>query len=139
MANLSITASQVSAGSGASETSAIASVAITAGQAVYLTATGQLALADANVSAVEAAAAGIATSTASGAGQRVFYVTEGPVTLGAGAAPAAGQPYVVSATAGAICPDADITSTQYYRPLCTGIGNNQVFVSIPSFTPVVHA
>jgi hypothetical protein len=53
VADLSVTAAQVSAGAAATVAHTVAAVAITAGQTVYTNASGQLALADANVTVAE--------------------------------------------------------------------------------------
>lgn len=129
MADLSITATQV-LGVG-SYTSQVhdAGAAITAGQALYLDSSNDWQLADANVSATEAAAIGIALN-GGGVGQPVKAITAGCVNLGAGAAAAAGEVYVVSATAGSIAADGDIGTGLYKTILGVGIGSNQVQLSI---------
>jgi hypothetical protein len=137
VADLSVTAAQVSAGAAATVAHTVAAVAITAGQTVYTNASGQLALADANVTVAEVTNVSIAVNTAA-AGQYCAHVTNGPVVYGAGAAPAAGAIYVVSATAGGICPEGDITSGQWMKPVGVGTGSNTVWVST-GMPPVQHA
>lgn len=123
MADLSVTASQVLPGlesAGATFANGTAGASITAGQAVYLdTAAGTYKLADANDSTATAVVAGIALHAAS-TGQPLRIQTAGPLTIGAGAAPAVGMIYAVSATAGGIAPQADLTTG--HRTSIIGVG-----------------
>jgi hypothetical protein len=113
MADLSITAASVVAGQGAVIENGIAGAAITAGQWVYLdsTTTGRYQLAD-NNSATAAArvARGVALNGAAN-GQPLAIAKGGPVTIGATLTP--GVAYYLSATAGGICPVADLTTGSY--------------------------
>ena len=81
MAELTITETGVVAQSTAKVGSAAAGATITQGQSVYLDANGDLQLAS-NASALLAPAIGIALS-AGASGTLVFYVSEGPMALGA--------------------------------------------------------
>lgn len=73
--------------------------------------------ADNNVTSAEAAVIGIAL-TGSSAGQSVNVQISGSITIG-GTIAAATQ-YIVSATAGGICPIADLASTQYMSNIFYG-------------------
>ena len=129
MVDLSITASEVIPGTGAVLKTATASVAITAGQAVYIVeANGQAALADKNTSATTAQAKGIAVNNAA-AGQPVKYQTAGTIDLGATAAAASGVVYVLS-DSGGISPAADIASSDYAVVLGVGKGSDEVGIGI---------
>lgn len=89
-----------------------AGATVTAGQPVYVDAAdgNSLKPADANASATTAAAVGIALHAALD-GQPLEYITAGPLALGA--ILTQGLWYVVSATAGGICPTADLASTHF--------------------------
>ena len=112
MADLTITAANVVAGSGAVVTHGIAGEAITAGKVVYLSAaTNRWMLADNNSGTAEARrAAGIALNGAS-LNQPIAIQTSGDITLGATLT--AGAAYYLSDTAGGICPVADIGAGEY--------------------------
>lgn len=108
MADISITASAVLKGTGATTATGVAGVAVTAGQVVYLdSATSTIKLADADASSATAAVVGIALHGAL-TSQPIVYQTGGALTINA--VLTAGKVYVVSATAGAIAPAADLTT-----------------------------
>jgi hypothetical protein len=124
MADLAITAAQVLPGTdaaGAQFAQGIAGASITAGQLVYLdSATNTYKLADNNdTSALLAIVVGVALHAA-GTGQPLRVQTAGPITIGAGAAPASGVIYCLSATAGGIAPSADLASGN--RTTIVGVG-----------------
>lgn len=128
MADLTITATQVLPVTDSTGiATGIAGATITAGQSLYLDATtSTLKLAQADGTAAEAAVVGVSLHAAS-AGQPISYATTGELTLGAGAAPANGTTYVVSAAAGGICPNADISTSTHRKSLVgTGIGSNKI-------------
>lgn len=126
MADLTITASNVSAGSGASTETGTAGVAINAGQWVYeVSATGKLGLADASASE-SSQAVGIAVNTADGADQPVQYVTAGDVNVGSVATVA--TTYTISHNAGACGPDSDRVST-HYKSIC-GYGKTASVITV---------
>lgn len=112
MANLTITAASVLAGSNVLTESGLAGEAITAGQVVYWnTATKRFGLADANGAVVASRAPrGIALNSAA-AGQPVSVGKSGDITLGA--VLTAGTAYYLSDTPGAICPVADVGAGEY--------------------------
>lgn len=113
MTDLSLTASAVVAGSGASIVSGTAGATITAGQCVYLDASDtkyKLADCDSGTSAVRDVV-GIALNGASD-GQPIDVILQGDLTLGS--VLTGGIPYFLSPTAGGICPIADIAVGDYY-------------------------
>lgn len=111
MADLSITAANVVAQSGASTASGTAGDTITAGMSLYSDSSdsNKLKKADADV-ATTAACVGIALHGAS-SGQPLKYQTGGNLT--AGATLTVGETYVVSTTAGGIAPISDLASGDY--------------------------
>jgi hypothetical protein len=129
VADLTITEGQVLVGSGAQFETRYAAAAITAGQSLYVNASNQWALAQCDGTALEATVRGVALNGA-GAGQPVQAVTAGLITLGAGAAPAVGQVYVVPRTAGGIAPYSDLLSTDRVSVIGYGKATNQLLVSI---------
>jgi hypothetical protein len=113
MADLSITAASVVAGSGATiDRSHNAGAAITAGQVVYLeSSSSTYKLADCNSATAEVRTpAGIALNGAA-SGQPLAVCTKGSVTIGATLT--AGVAYYLSGTAGGIRPVADNTTGDY--------------------------
>jgi hypothetical protein len=118
MANLTITAANVRASAGATISQGVAGATITAGQAVYLDeADGKLKLAQ-STSATAYKVAGVALHGASD-NQPLTYVVEDDdftpgATLNMSAAGDKGV-YMLSATAGAICPAGDLANTN--RPV----------------------
>lgn len=112
MADLTITAANVVAGTGSTKKHGTAGASVTAGQVVYLdSSTNTLKLAD-NDSATAAVRqpVGIALHAAS-SGQPLTYLSAGPITIGATVA--VGDILCLSSTAGGICPAADIASGDY--------------------------
>ena len=107
MANLTITAANVKATATTVFKTGIAAAAITAGQSVYVDGTtGKIGLADADVAGANIAA-GVALCNAA-QDQIVSYAVGGQVNMGATLVK--GTTYVVSATAGAVAPQADLTT-----------------------------
>ena len=129
MADLTITAANVSLVSGAHDVDCIAGEAFVAGASVYLSSTdGKWYKAKSSGNADQAGATdlGVALATADAAGARVSVAKPGSVVaLGTGAA---GGIYVVSATAGKIAPAADLASTNKATVIGLGIGSNQIVV-----------
>jgi hypothetical protein len=119
MADLSITAANVLAGSGAKTTSGTAGATVTAGQVLYYdSATSSYKLADTDSATVAARSpAGIALHAAA-SGQPLTILQSGLITIGATVA--VGVSYWLSGTAGAICPVADVAPGDY--PVIIGIG-----------------
>jgi len=125
MAAISVTATGVIPGSNAQLAQARAAATITAGQAVYLDATGKLNLA-ANNAALTAAAVGIALNGGA-VNQVVDYVMKGQYT--AGATLVQGQPYYVG-TAGGIIPVDDIAGGEYMTLLGHALSTTVIDVTI---------
>lgn len=127
MADLTITAASVLAGSGARAARGIAGATITAGQSVYLdTTTGKWKLADSNsATAAARTPGGIALNGASD-GQPLAVHTEGPITIGA--ALTAGVAYYLSDTPGGICPVADLGAGEY--PTVIGIAASTTVLNV---------
>lgn len=134
MADLTITASQVLPGSDSTSQFAqgTAGASITAGQVLYYDSTAATyKLADNNDTQATSVVAGIALHAA-GTGQPIRLQTAGPITLGAGAAPAVGSVYVLSATAGGIAPVADLATGNRTTILGVGGASNTVTLRINS-------
>lgn len=127
MADLSITAASVVAGSTATKTRGTAGVTITAGQVVFLDpTTGKYALADTDsATAAVRQAHGIALNGAA-LNQPIEVCTAGPVTIGATIE--AGTAYYLSGTAGGICPVADVAAGDY--PLIVGQGASTTVLNV---------
>lgn len=136
MADLSITASSVQPGANAVLRTMTAGEAITVGQAVYQQADGTVWRTDTDTAA-KAAAIGIAVSGASAAGQRVVVdISDDDFTVGATVA--VGSAYVVSATAGGIAPEADLTTGDYSTFLLFGKSTTKAILR-PLATSGTHA
>lgn len=112
MADLTITAANVVAGTGAETENGSLGAAVTAGQVLYkASADGLWYLADNNsATAAVRQATGIALN-GGGIGQPVRVLRSGPVTIGA--TMTAGVTYYLSDTPGGICPIADVGSGEY--------------------------
>jgi hypothetical protein len=127
MADLTITAASVVAGSGARKTTGTAGATVTAGQVVYLDASDnkyKLADCDSATAAVRSPA-GIALHGAS-ANQPLTIQVSGSITIGATVT--AGVAYYLSATAGGICPVADLASGDY--PVLIGLATSAALLNI---------
>jgi hypothetical protein len=127
MADLSITAANVVAGSGAKKVTGTAGATITAGQVVYFdstTSTYKLADTDSATAAVRSPA-GLALNGAS-ANQPVAVLTSGPVTIGATVA--VGDVYYLSGTAGGLAPFADVAAGDY--PCIIGICTSTTVLNV---------
>ena len=114
MADLSITAASVLADTGSTTVSGTYGATVTAGETVYkdVADSNKWKPADANVSAAVAGSGGFGIALNGGAdGQPADVLTAGLYTVGA--AVLVGVTYVLSATAGGIAPDADISSGSY--------------------------
>lgn len=112
MANLSITATSVAKVSGTTNRNYDAGATITAGQAVYLDTSVSPSLwklSQCDGTALEATLGGIALHGASSGQPLAVLETGGVITIGATVE--VGTIYVASATAGSICPWADLVST----------------------------
>ena len=116
MADISITAANVVPGTGAVLSQGLAGEAITAGQAVALNPTTNTYFKADNDNATTAlrTPAGICVVGANSGGPLLFQ-TAGELTIGATLTP--GVPLFVSATAGGICPLADLTTGRTVQQL----------------------
>lgn len=127
MADLTITAANVIAGSGATRVSGTAGASITAGQVVYKDSSdGKFKLADCNsATAGVRSPAGIALHASSN-GQPLTIQSAGPITIGATVT--AGVAYYLSATAGGIAPVGDLLTGDY--PVILGIATSASVIDI---------
>lgn len=108
MADITVTAASVIYTSGAKANGTVGAT-VTAGQVVYLdNSTGLLRLAQADGTAAEVAAVGIVLHGAL-TGQPVAYAGDGAV-INIGGTTSKATTYCVSATAGGVAPQADLTS-----------------------------
>lgn len=125
MVDLSQTSTNVQWNSGTAAKTAIAGEALTAGQPVYISSSdGKLYRADADDTAAKAAAVGIALVTTA-AGNLASYAPPG-ANLDIGATTTQGTIYAVSASVGAIAPEADLTTNDYVTILFVGSGSADV-------------
>jgi len=127
MADLSITAANVTATSSQPRSSGIAGATITAGQTLYIDATdaNKLKPADANNGVEKAVVVGIALNGAA-SGQPVVYQTGGVITIGATVG--VGDIYVQSRTPGGICPAADLLTNDFVT--IVGVGMSAATLSL---------
>lgn len=127
MADLSITAANVLAGSGARSKLGTAGATITAGKSVYLdTSDSKYKLADCDsATAAVRSPIGIALNGASD-GQPLVVLEQGPITIGA--TMTAGIAYYLSPNAGGICPVADILTGDY--PVILGIATSTTVLEV---------
>jgi hypothetical protein len=127
LADLTITATSVLAGSGSVKVNGTAGASITAGQVVYLDATdNKYKLADNNsATAAVRSPAGIALH-ASSSGQPLTVLTSGPITIGATVT--AGVAYYLSDTPGGICPVADLLTGEY--PVVLGLATSASVIEV---------
>lgn len=124
MADIAITATSVVGSGSATRETGSAGEAITAGQAVYLdSATNKYKLSDANATGAKTVR-GIALNGAA-LNQPVVVQKDGPITIGATLV--AGTTYCLSATAGGICPQADLTT-----------GDDVVVIGVAASTSVLN-
>jgi len=113
-ADLSVTAASFKTGARAKFKHAVAGVAITAGQAVYLDGNGKWQLADANGTGTTEVE-GLAAHTAAADQVLAVVYEDDDLTLGATLSMVA-PVYVLSGTAGGIAPTADIASGWHPKP-----------------------
>jgi hypothetical protein len=132
MTNLSITAGNVDWQSGARPFDGYGGAAITRGQVLYLNSSLRYVLADASA-ANTAAVAGIAITDGTNGG--IMKIAGPGSRINIGATTVAGLPYVLSATAGAICPYADLLATEIPNLLFWGTGTATVTLVL-SLSPV---
>ena len=125
MADLTITAASVAAGSASTTEHGTAGASITAGQVVYKDATTKrYGLADNNGATATKAPVGIALNGAA-TGQPLAIIKSGDITIGA--TMTAGVAYYLSDTPGGICPVADLAS-----------GETAILLGMATSTTVLH-
>lgn len=126
MADLTITAANVKAGSNASvDRTGLAGAAVAAGQPVYWDGSRWQLADDNSVTAAARVAGGIALNGAS-TDQPLAVLMGGDITIGATLT--AGSVYYLSATAGGICPAADLATGQY--PCIIGIAKSTTVLNV---------
>ena len=139
MADLSITAASVkSTGASPRISRVLFGETITQGQALYRKASdGEYYKADADAGTDEAAEVAGVALTPGGDGEYGYVVTQGDVAIGATVT--VGEIYVLSGTAGGICPEADLASGD--RVTVIGVGTTSTVISLKPFpsTAVVPA
>lgn len=129
MANLSQTAANVALGGSGVQVKVVqVGEGVTQGQPGYLSTDGKYYQADANLSATTARAVCIFLTPASTDGYAVI-VDGGGRTINLGATLTVGETYVVSATKGAICPIADLTTGDYPCIIGTAISTSAIITS----------
>jgi hypothetical protein len=130
MANLTQTAANVAiAGVGARVKVVQVGEGVTQGQPAYLNVSdAKYYQADANASATTAQAVGIFLTPASTNGYAVLAEGAG-ITINLGATLVVGETYVVSATKGAICPIADLTTGDYPCIIGTAVSTSAIVTS----------
>lgn len=127
MADLSLTAASVLAGTGAETENGNLGAAVTAGQVLYKKASdGLWYLADNNSATAEVRQASGIALNGGGIGQPVRVLRSGPVTIGATIS--AGVAYYLSDTPGGICPVADLAGGEY--PCLIGIATSTTVLDV---------
>lgn len=130
MAALTITKTQVLPTLGHPVKQGTGDAAITPGQSVrFKPSTGKWGLAQCDNDTIDAGefGYGIALTECGADGQPlVVALPDHTVTLGAGAAPAAGTVYFLGDTAGGLVPAADLANPDKAVPICFGVGSNKV-------------
>ena len=129
MVDVSVTASGVLPESGAEIQSGYAGATITAGQALYKDSSDSNSLkpADADDTSAKATVVGIALNSASD-GQPVDYQTRGNIDIGGTVT--VGTVYVLSGTAGGICPAADLATGDYTSIIGVGVDADSIKLGI---------
>jgi len=127
VADLSITATDVVAGSSARTTTGTAGETITAGQPVYLDAATARYKRTLHTGSTTAVAVGIALHGAAN-GQPLTIQTGGALTLSA--VMTAGEIYAVSANAGGICPCGDLGAGDYTTVLGVAASTSSLVMGI---------
>ena len=131
--DLSITAANVAASSGAQYADGTAGATITAGQAVYLDASANTyKLADCDATAATAVIAGIALNGAS-SGQPLKIQTAGTISIGGTVT--VGEIYVLSGTAGGIAPEGDLAQND--RVVIIGVGLTSSTIALRLYNSAV--
>ena len=128
MADITITVANVKKSATSLVETGIAGATVTAGQTLYLAASGKLLLADAdNATAEVRVVKGIALHAAL-LDQPLQYTTGGKMAIGATVA--AGTPYFASPIAGGIAPLADLLTGAFGTFLGWGVSTTEILVDI---------
>jgi len=128
MADITITAANVKKSATSLTETGIAGATVTAGQTLYLAASGKLLLADADSATAEVRVVkGIALHAAL-LDQPLQYTTGGKMAIGATVA--AGTPYFASPIAGGIAPLADLLTGAFGTFLGWGVSTTEILVDI---------
>lgn len=133
MVDLVITPANVIAGEGAKKKTIKAGGTITQGKVLYRKADGTYDLADADTLAT-AKASGVALDAVS-SGQDGIMQSHGLIAIGATVT--AGMVYVVSPTAGGICPITDLTSGDYVWEVGIGASTTELYLTMDQNVPLV--
>lgn len=134
MADISVTPANVAKSTGAVIETGLGGEAIDAGECVYKVAsTGKFKLAQCDA-ATDDDVYGIALNKCQADGQPVTVQVRGSITIGGTVT--VGTPYFVSATAGGICPFADLVSTNYVTLI--GIGISATVIKMQKLTTSVQ-
>lgn len=127
MADLTITAASVLAGSGAKKINGTAGASVTAGQVVYYDRdANSYKLADNNSATAAVRAPACIALNGAATGQPLTVLTSGPITIGATLT--AGVAYYLSDTAGGICPVADLGAGEY--PSIIGLATSTSVIDV---------
>jgi len=138
LADITITAANVVPGSGATILAGTAGETITAGQCVYLNASNLWLKAQCDGTTLEAGSSNIGIAlTGSSLNQSINVQVAGTITIGGTVV--ATTPYIVSATAGGICPFADLASGQYATFLGYATTTGIISMAIRQYTGVTKA
>lgn len=132
-ADYTVTATSVLASSDSSVTKGTAGATITTGQSLAKAADGTLILFDSNASAPANKFFGIALNGGA-SGQPILYATADS-SFTPGFTVAAGAVVIGSATAGGLCPVADLATGHYLTIVGVGIGSNKIKLA-PLFSGV---
>lgn len=137
MTDISVTAASVVPGATARTVQGIAGETIVAGKAVYLSsATNKWMLGDSDHATASVRAATGVALTGSSLNQPIVVAKKGSVNMGATLV--AGEPYFLSATAGGICPYADLSVGE--RIIQLGIATSAALLEIDVIdSGVTHA
>lgn len=135
MADLTVTAANVAAQSGAGTQRKNAGAAITAGMALFLATDGDVEPAQHDVDAATARCIGVALCDAA-VGQPVVYAVSGQVNLGATLV--VGETYVVGAAGGGIAPVADVGTGDFSTIVGVAVSSSLLKMGINE-SGVAHA
>lgn len=132
MADLSVTATSVVAGSNPGTDTYLAGETIAAGKAIYLSSsTSKWMLADSNSATVEARTATHVALNGGSLNQPVVGMKSGDITIGA--TMTAGATYFLSDTPGGICPDADVGAGEWVCQIGVAVSTTVLRLGIRAY------